>query len=279
MTSKVPEVHVFQSGEAGIFANAYLVETSDHLVAVDSTLLESTSKAFRQKAVELGKPLHAVLLTHGHPDHYNGVTNLVNGANVDVIATEGVDHVIREYDAAKEKQWAGILGAEWPKKRTFPTTVLGDGESIHVDGVIFTVHALGAGESHSDSYWIVEGGGHKVAFIGDAVLNRVHAFLSDGHSTQWLKNLDRLAIDLKGVDTIYPGHGDAGGLEMLDWERSYLQEYRQTVTALAHGDSKLTDDQKKELTAHMDAYLPGKKLEFLISMGADPIAAELAATR
>jgi glyoxylase-like metal-dependent hydrolase (beta-lactamase superfamily II) len=106
MTTKAPEVHVFQSGEAGLFANAYLVETANHLVAVDSTLLESTSKALRQKVVELGKPLHAVLLTHGHPDHYNGVTNLVNGETVDVIATEGVDLVIRKYDAAKAEQWA-----------------------------------------------------------------------------------------------------------------------------------------------------------------------------
>jgi hypothetical protein len=61
MITKAPEVHAFQSGEAGLFANAYLVETANHLVAVDSTLLESTSKALRQKVVELGKPLHAVL--------------------------------------------------------------------------------------------------------------------------------------------------------------------------------------------------------------------------
>jgi glyoxylase-like metal-dependent hydrolase (beta-lactamase superfamily II) len=277
MITKAPEVHAFQSGEAGLFANAYLVETANHLVAVDSTLLESTSKALRQKVVELGKPLHAVLITHGHPDHYNGVTNLVNGETVDVIATEGVDLVIRKYDAAKEEQWAGMFGAEWPRKRTFPTMVVSDGESIRVDGVTFTVHSLGPGESHSDSYWIVEGGDRKVAFIGDAVLNQVHAYLSDGHITQWLKNLDRLGTELEGVERIYPGHGDSGGLEMIDWERGYLEEYRQTVATLAHGDTRLTDDQKAELTAHMDAFLPGKRLEFMIGLGADPIAAELAA--
>jgi glyoxylase-like metal-dependent hydrolase (beta-lactamase superfamily II) len=273
------KVHVFQSGEEGIFANAYLVETSAHLVAVDSTLLESTSKALYQKTVELGKPLKAILLTHGHPDHYNGVTNLVGAANVDVIATEGVDHVIREYDAAKEQQWSGVFGAEWPKKRTFPNKILGDGKSINIEDITFTVHDLGPGESHSDSYWLVEGGGRRMAFIGDVVLNRVHAFLTDGHSTQWLKNLKRLAVELQGVDMIYPGHGDAGGLEMLTWEMSYLQEYRKTVASLANGDSKLSDGQKEALTTHMDNYLQGKQLEFLVGLGADSVAAELASKK
>jgi len=273
------KVHVFQSGEAGIFANAYLVETSAHLVAVDSTLLESTSKALHQQAVKLGKPLKAVLLTHGHPDHYNGVTNLVGPANADVIATAGVDRVIRNYDAAKQEQWSGMFGAEWPSKRTFPNKILGDGESIHVDGVTFTVFDLGPGESHSDSYWLVERDGRKVAFIGDVVLSRVHAFLTDGHSTPWLKNLERLTVELQGVEVIYPGHGDAGGLELLAWETNYLHEYRKAVTLLASGDSKLTDDQKAKLTAHMDNYLQGKNLEFLVGLGADSVAAELASKK
>jgi|SRR5215813_9049069 len=270
------KVHVFQSGEAGIFANAYLVETSAHLVAVDSTLLESTSKALRLQAVKLGKPLKAVLLTHGHPDHYNGVTNLIGAAKVDVIATEGVDRVIRKDDAAKQEQWSGVFGAEWPGKRTFPNKILDNGEGINVDDVSFTVYDLGPGESHSDSYWLVERDGRKVAFIGDVVLNRVHAFLTDGHSTQWLKNLERLTVELQDVETIYPGHGDAGRLEMLTWQTNYLQEYRRTVASLANGDSRLTDEQKEKLTAHMDNYLQGKSLEFLIGLGADSVAAEMA---
>src|SRR5262245_467360 len=102
--SSFPIVHIYQSGDAGIFANAYLIETSAHLVAIDSTLLESTSKACMDRATALKKPIEAVLLTHGHPDHYNGVTNLISGTSVDVISTDGVNQVIREYDAAKEKQ-------------------------------------------------------------------------------------------------------------------------------------------------------------------------------
>lgn len=272
-----PQVHVFASAENGIFANAYLIETAHSVVVIDATLLESTSKALREKLIALGKPLKAVLITHGHPDHYNGVTNLIAGEKVDIVATAGTDRVIRESDAGKEKLWSPVFGAEWPKQRTFPNRILPDGGSLEIDGVKFTVHDLGHGESHSDSYWLMEAGGRKTAFIGDVVLNQVHAYVTDGHTTEWLKNIDRLEKELRGTTRLYPGHGEAGGLELLDWERRYLTEYRATVQSLAQGKPALTEDQKKELTTHMTTFLPNQKLAFLIPLGADPVAAELAA--
>src|SRR5215468_7206202 len=96
-------IHRHASGEGGIFANAYLIEMPRGVVAVDATLSESESRALRASLEALGKPLRAVLLTHGHPDHYNGVTNLVGQSAVPVVATAGVARVIREDDAAKEQ--------------------------------------------------------------------------------------------------------------------------------------------------------------------------------
>ena len=49
------------------------VETHHGIIAVDATLTVSDARALREQAEPLGKPLLAVLLTHGHPDHYNGV--------------------------------------------------------------------------------------------------------------------------------------------------------------------------------------------------------------
>jgi glyoxylase-like metal-dependent hydrolase (beta-lactamase superfamily II) len=272
---ELPKVTVYKSPEAGIFSNAYLVETSQHVVAIDATLLESTSKALRSKVEELHKPLAAVLITHGHPDHYNGVTNLLDGKQINVVSTRAVDRVIREYDAAKEKQWRPVFGAEWPAKRTFPNRTVDDGGSIVVDGVKFTVHDLGPGESHADSYWMVQAGGRRIAFIGDVVLDHVHAYLTDGHSRHWLENIAHLRRALRRVESIYPGHGDADGLALLDWERGYLEKYRTEVASLAHGSVTLSEDDKKVLVQKMKEYLPTNRLEFLIPLGADPIAAEL----
>lgn len=162
-----------------------------------AALLLAQSPVIQRHAAEapgivdsIGKPLLAVLLTHGHPDHYNGVTNLIAGHAVPVLATAGVDSVIRADDAAKEQQWKPRFQDEWPRQRAFPTRIVRNGETVVFDGARFTVGALGPGESKHDSYWVLQGQ-PVAAFIGDVVLNRVHAYTSDGHTTEWLAT-DRL---------------------------------------------------------------------------------------
>jgi glyoxylase-like metal-dependent hydrolase (beta-lactamase superfamily II) len=272
--SEIVRVHRQASAAQGIFANAYLVETANGVVAVDALLTETDSKALRARLLSLRKPLLGVLVTHGHPDHYNGVTNLVGSDAVPIVATAGVDRVIRENDAAKERQWKSTFGDEWPIRRTFPTRIARDGDALSFDGLSFTVHDLGPGESHSDSIWIT-GGSSSAAFIGDVVLNRVHAYTADGHTANWLKNLERVRVLVAGATALYPGHGEPGSPEILDWQEQYLIRYRQEVAAVAGGRTSLTDEEKGFLVRRMKDALPTDKLEFLIGLGADAVASEL----
>jgi len=273
-----PVIHRYAAAAPGLFVNAYLVETANGVVAIDGMLTETDSKGLRAKVDSIGKPLVAVLLTHGHPDHYNGVTNLVAGRSVPVLATAGVDSVIRADDAAKEQQWGPRFKNEWPRHRTFPTRVVRDGEMVAFDGARFTVHALGPGESKNDSYWVLQGQ-PVAAFIGDVVLNHVHAYTADGHTTEWLVHLRRLRNVLPANAALYPGHGDPGGREMLEWQRRYLVAYRDAVADLSGGRAALDDSAEALLVARMREYLPSDRLEFLIGFGADPVAAELARKR
>ena len=273
---KEPTIHRYAG--RGIVENAYLVETARGVIAVDATLTESDSKALRAKVDSIGKPLLAILITHGHPDHYNGVTNLIMGRSVPVLATAGVDSVIRANDAAKEQQWRPVFKDEWPARRTFPSRIVRDGESVTFDGATFTVRSLGPGESYNDSYWVLRGP-PDAAFIGDVVLNGVHAYTADGHTGQWLTNIDRVRAGLRPGTRLYPGHGDPGGPEILDWQKSYLTAYRAAVADLARGQPALDDSAKARLVLRMKQVLPTDRLEFLIGLGADPVAAELARAR
>ena len=76
---EMPELHIHRhtTGPGGAFVNAYLVESSDGIVAVDGTLTVTDGRALRVRLDALGKPLLAVLVTHAHPDHYGGIVELV----------------------------------------------------------------------------------------------------------------------------------------------------------------------------------------------------------
>jgi glyoxylase-like metal-dependent hydrolase (beta-lactamase superfamily II) len=268
------QIHQFVASEAGLSVNCYVVESQHGLVAIDSALTVSDAHALRAKLDALGKPLLAVLLTHGHPDHYNGVFYLIQGRSVPVYATAAVARVIRDADLAKQEQWQPVFGAEWPPERAFPDHELADGDALAFDGLTFVVHDLGPGESHADAYWELQGA-ERAAFIGDVVLNGEHAYTNDGHTAAWLANLARLAHELSGMSRLYPGHGPAGSVAMLDWEKDYLTRYRAEVDALRAGSERLSDADKQTLDARLTAAYPDAGLEFMISLGADSVASEL----
>ena len=58
----------------------------------------------------------------------------------------------------------------------------------------------------------------------------------------------------------------------------YLTRYRREVADLAGSGPSLTEAAKTTLVARMKEELPTDNLEFLISLGADPLARELTPT-
>ena len=114
-----PHIHRHTTGQEGALVNAYLVETSDGIVAVDGTLTVTDGRALRTRRETLGKPLLAVLVTHAHPDHYGGIVELVGSDNVPVVATAGGDAGIRPEDALNEEIIPPKFGHEWPRERMF----------------------------------------------------------------------------------------------------------------------------------------------------------------
>jgi glyoxylase-like metal-dependent hydrolase (beta-lactamase superfamily II) len=269
-------VHTHACGESGIFVNAYLVETSAGVVAIDATLTETESKNFRSEVETLGKPLLAVLVTHPHPDHVAGITNLVAGKATKIIATEPVLELMRKLEEPKRKQWTPVFGAEWVQRWTYPNTIVKSGEWVTFDGVTYSVLDMGAGgDAEANSVWFIEAP-KRTAFLGDLIFNGTHSYVADGYLLAWLANLSRLARLCAGMDIVFPGHGGATSPgELIDKQRAYLLTLAGHVKDLANGKSELAEEEKKELEQRMTEYLPGGGLAFLIAMNADPIAREL----
>lgn len=273
-----PVVHTYRAAESGLCVNSYLVEGETSVVVVDTNLLASDIDALRAHLKALKKPLAAIFITHAHPDHYNGVHALVRDAEVPVYAAGTVGRVITDIDNAKRAQWSPVYGAEWPAETYYPNALLADREQVKLDEFVFTVRDLGPGESHADSYFVMTADGSApVAFTGDIAFSGTHAFTADGHSGAWLAILDVLAGELADVRVLYPGHGDLAGPGLLAEQRRYLLYYREVILRLSGGQHELSEAAKSDLDAAMQAFLPNAPLTWMIGLGADAVAAELAA--
>jgi glyoxylase-like metal-dependent hydrolase (beta-lactamase superfamily II) len=263
-----------------LYVNSYLVEGESGVVVVDTSLLVSDIDALRARLRALQKPLLAILVTHAHPDHFNGVLDLVKDKEVPVYATAGVGRAIEEIADAKRAQWSPVYGAEWPAETYYPNSLLADGAQVQLEDMSFTVRETGPAESHADSYLLMNTKeSAAVAFTGDLAFHGTHPYTADGHSGAWLDALDVLNRELAGTAVLYPGHGDPAGLELLADQRRYLLYYRELIRRLSGGEPALSEAAKSELSRAMRAFLPDAPLRWMIELGADAVAAELAAAR
>lgn len=265
-----PKIHRYEARVSDFFVNTYLVETDSSVVAIDAALANSDAQAIRHKIEkEIKKPLHSVLLTHGHPDHYTGLAELTKGLDVPIYATQGSIDFAKEEDSRKVEVAIAIFGNEFPRKRIFPNAVVKEGDKVVVDGLSFEVRDYGPGESDDDAMWVTKIDGVDHAFIGDIAYNNMHCFFRDLHAKEWLGSLDRLRREFNQQAKLYPGHGEVCGVELVHWNRGYIHTFLDTLHEMLGGRDRLEQAEKDILVAKMQTYLPNSKLLFLLTYEID----------
>ena len=142
-----PRVHTYRAAETGLFVNSYLIEGDEGVLVVDTNLLVSDIEALRARLGALKKPLTGVVVTHAHPDHFNGVFGLVKDREVPVYAAHSVARVIQEIAEAKRAQWSPIYGEEWPAETYHPNTLVADCEPIPFEAMTVSLHDVGPAET------------------------------------------------------------------------------------------------------------------------------------
>lgn len=249
------------------FVYAYVVELPKSVVVIDSGVSVSGGRRVREVADSFGKPIEAVLLTHGHPDHYVG---LVNFADVPKFATPGCLEFAHVEDVRKAPVATHYMGPDFPPTRVFPDQMIADGTALTFGGVTFKFVDFGPAESDSDGMWVFEKDGVRHLFVGDLVANQCHNFVRDGHVPEWLKVLDRLEQECAPDSLLFIGHGESPvHRAMIDWQRGYLKSYLDAVATVTDRSIPASRPIQESVIARVREYLPGEATLFLLDYEMD----------
>jgi glyoxylase-like metal-dependent hydrolase (beta-lactamase superfamily II) len=269
-----PVVHVHTSRPQNFFVNSFLIEGDRRLVLVDAQFVLSEVAAVVEMARSLGKPLAAILVTHPHPDHFNGLDHVLSAfPGTPVYATAATRQGISETAEPKRAYWTPIVGADYPQHFRLPDQTLVDGQELDFDGLRLKIVDFGAAEC-SDNISIALPALDAV-IASDILYNRVHPWLVEGRSGLWLAALAKAKSRFAGARRFFAGHGSAGGPDALEVLERYILDFR-TLVAESLANGPLDEAQTQAIASRMASNHPGWPLEMVVAMSVPGLAAELA---
>jgi glyoxylase-like metal-dependent hydrolase (beta-lactamase superfamily II) len=268
------DVARFTSSEQAFAVNSWLVPTQHGIVVIDTQFTVAEADRLVKTLIGTGRRLEAIVVTHPHPDHYNGVCELLKLRPVRVYATQATIDRIRATAESKRIQWKPTYGKDYPDSTCVPDHPVPVDGALQIDGVDFQFRDYGPGEALEES--IILAPALHAAFVGDLVYSQVHPWLAEGRSAQWLGQLDRLAKEIPADWTVYPGHGPSGGVAVIDTQRQYITEFR-SATQAQLGPQGSTAASTQRIVESVRARYPGWLLEMLIPINVDAVSKELSA--
>ena len=248
--------------------NSYLVITDGGSVLVDPGGAAAPESALRQLSRRW--PVRAILLTHAHHDHIEGIDSWARDKEVPVIAQrEIVDFIshnnrLRGFDSRRLAIQSGTplpqsveVGAATP----IPATVLFDeSHSFKLGGIHFEFFHIGGETPDQAVIWIPE---LKAVFIGDNYYSSFPNISTLRGSPprpalEYIKALEK-ALSLE-PEVLLPGHGDP--LLGRDNIRLKLTKYRDAIryvhdaTVQGMNEGKDARTLAREITLPQELRLP-----------------------
>lgn len=209
-------------------ANNVIIEMKDYMIVVDADFPSGVRAVMSDARRISPKPVKYVFLTHHHGDHLYG-SSLWTAAGATTLAFQAVADEIRRVEPArwqealKERHDMAELsrsGPELPQKTiTENVYVLNDGKRR------VEFRSFGWGHSRGDGYVYLPK--EQVLCTGDAVVNGPYNYLGDSNLANW-PLIIRAASRLK-IKHVLPGHGEAGGREILEGQEQFLVELYKAV--------------------------------------------------
>jgi metallo-beta-lactamase class B len=206
-----------------------VMENNDILMVDTPYTPESTGLLLNWIHKTFGKPGITAVNTHFHIDRLGGNAALVKDG-IPVYGSELTLKEIKEHGDRSIKLMISMMSDPKFKnyfanfKYTPPTEIFDSSKGLTLNFGNEKAEIKYYGIGHSVDNLIVYLPGKKTIFGGCMILSmeaKNAGNTSDGNICEWIKTMDK--IDTKNYDLIIPGHGKAGGLELLKHTEEILK--------------------------------------------------------
>ncbi|HVW18111.1 MAG TPA: MBL fold metallo-hydrolase [Solirubrobacteraceae bacterium] len=219
------DVQVITASAPGLIANSVLVTGEREAVLIDTPFLPPDTEAVIEAIRASGRELTAVLISHAHPDHYFGI-DLVRDAFPDapVYARRPVLEEMAGYKG-KVLHWQEMYGGLMPATLRRPEVLEGNAvmlEGRWIDFIdLFMVESL-----YATAFYLPDS---RTLVACDLVYAESHHYMSDiADPDTWIAELERVR-DVYEIERVIPGHGPAGGPELIDASIRWLSDWREVA--------------------------------------------------
>ena len=220
----------------GFMNNPVFVISDKSVIVIDPGSSVQVGRALLSKIrKQTDKPITHIFNSHVHGDHWLGNQAFFE-ANPDVkIYAHPI--MIEEAKAGEAESWVGLMktlteGATEGTTATIPSIGLENKQEIKIDNITIRAHLNKLAHTRTDAmYQIIE---DKVLITGDNTFSKRMPRLDDGSYVGNMRAMDvALALD---INVVVPGHGPAGGKEVLSDFRAFLYTIYDTSKKLLEDD-------------------------------------------
>jgi glyoxylase-like metal-dependent hydrolase (beta-lactamase superfamily II) len=281
----LPQIHNYTSPPPGP-VNSWIIESKNGVVVIDTQRQLSEGKNVLEEVKKINKPILGVIITHPHPDHINGAEALLNGtANVPIYSTQSTFDIMKNDKGGLIALSKQILGNDYSNQTILPNNIVKSGKNITIDEITYNFEDIGPGEAGDMTLIYLPS--QKILFTGDVVNNRMHSFLAEGRSSEWIKQIEYIMQNYSNAEILFPGHGQSGPPKtLLDEQLNYINTFRSLVeqqqqmqSAAEVGGENITEKGKARIKSELQSIYPNyisvATLSNMLDINIDAVAKEI----
>ena len=212
--------------------SATLIHGEREAVLVDTQVTFAQVDALSDWIENFGKRLVGIYITHGHADHWIGISRLKERFPDAAAWARPKVHDRAVFEATNPglaAYWQGIFPGEVPEAPVLPDRL--DDSSIDLEGSEFKIIDIGQGDTADSTIVYVP----SIAAVvgGDVVYNQVHMMTAETDEKSrenWIANLDEIAALEPQI--VVSGHHRVGAPlapESIGASQQYLRDFSRIV--------------------------------------------------